>query len=161
MYYLRHPIELFAFPLRLYSTFGSKMLVEFLHGKSREQETLASLGHAPYLDPFGPLQNLCRIPSAYLKHYGFDTLQHLVHTYKIPGTDVMVYLAPIPNCTNSGDLAGRPFSTLAAAPPRLLPPTAFAAAASYAHIRPGAVPQSSNVFAAALKQQLQQIAPAH
>ena len=135
------------------------MVVEILHGKSREQETLASLGHAPYLDPFGPLQDLCRLPSAYLKSYGVETVEQLARRYKTPGTDVMVYLAPVPGCTNSSALQQRSFSALAAAPPRLLPPTDFAADPYYAHIRPPAVPQSSEAFTGALKQRLQQTAP--
>ncbi len=159
LYALRHPFEIFAFPTRLYSTFGSKMLVEFLHGKSREQETLASLGHAPYAEPYPPLGDLCRIPSAYLKQYGTQSVEQLRDRYRTPGTQVMVYLAPVPDCTNSGSLGTRSFASLGAAAPVRMPPTDFADDPYYTHIRPSEVPASSAVFANALKEHLQQVAP--
>jgi len=156
---LKHPAELIAFPIRLYSTFGSKMVMEILHHKSRAQDTAAALGHTSYLEPFGPLDNLCRIPSTYLKQYGDATVAELKRRYQTPGTQVMVYLAPVPNCTNSGAVHDRSFAALGAAAPALLPPTDFAADPYYAHIRPPAVPVASALFANALKQQLQKTDP--
>ncbi len=159
LYALHHPLELFAFPIRLYSTFGSKMVLEFLHGKSREQETLSSLGHAPYTEPFGPLENLCRIPSAYVTQYGSQSVEQLRDQYQTPGTGVMIYLAPIPNCTNSAALRDRSYASLRAAPPVPMAPTDFADDLYYAHIRPLEVAASSSVFAQALQERLQQVAP--
>ena len=156
---LRHPIELIAFPIRLYSTFGSKMVMEILHHKSRAQDTLTSLGHAPYVEPFGPLDDLCRIPSAYLKQFGDQTVRELRARYQKPGTQVMVYLAPVPRCTNSSALRDRSFAALDAAAPVTLPPTNFADDPYYAHIRPPSVPLASELFADALEQELQRSAP--
>jgi hypothetical protein len=68
-------------------------------------------------------------------------------------------MAPIPNCTNSGTMHNRSFSAVDAAPPKLLPPTDFAADPYYAHIRPPAVPQATQLFTADLKRKLEQIAP--
>ena len=156
---LRHPLELMAFPIRLYSTFGSKMIVELLHHKNRAQDTAAGLGHTPYVEPYGPLNNLCRIPSTYLERRSDTTVAELQQRYASQGTRVMVYLAPVPNCGNGGALRDRSFAALHAAPPVLLPPTDFAADPYYAHILPPAVPTASTVFAAALKRTLQQDAP--
>ncbi len=158
-YELQHPLELLAFPVRLYSTFGSKLILEALHHKSRAREAFASLGHAPYLEPFGPLEDLCRLPATYLNQTSSRTVEDLQRTYRANGMQVMVYLAPIPNCNNSGALRQRGVPALGAEPPRLLPPTEFAADRYYAHIRPPRVPVASAIFADALRARLEQVAP--
>ena len=158
-YGLRHPLEWIAFPIRLYSTFGSKMLLEMLHGRSRARDTAASLGHAPFNEPYGILQDLCRIPDAYLKERGSESVEELQRRYSTPGTEVMVYLAPIPDCSNSGVLQHRSFAALGAEPPAALPPTDFAADTYYAHIWPGQVPVASAVFAKALRARLGRMDP--
>lgn len=156
---LRHPLELVSFPVKLYSTFGSKMVMAILHRQSRAQETDAALGHAPYVEPFGPLSNLCRIPSEFAKMTSERSVEELRQRYQTPGTEVMVYMAPIPNCVDSGAVHNRSYAALGAVPPSLLPPTYFAADTYYAHIRPPSVPESSALLANALKARLQQIAP--
>lgn len=156
---LHHPLELIAFPIRLYSTFGSTMLVEALHHRSRSADATEALGHAPFDEPYGTLQDLCRIPAPYLKQYGADSVQELRSRYQAQGMDVMVYLAPVPNCTNSGTLHDRSFAAASASPPALLPPTDFAGDAYYAHILPAQVPVASQIFAKALSEHLQQVAP--
>jgi hypothetical protein len=158
-YELRHPIEFVAFPIRLYSTFGSKLILELLHHKSRAMDTAASLGHAPYVEPFGPLQNLCTIPHEYLEQYGAASVKALRERYAAQGFQVMVYLAPIPKCANSDAVQKRSFAAVGAAPPALLPATDFAADPYYAHIRPPNVPDATQLFITALKPELQQVAP--
>lgn len=156
---LRHPLELLSFPVRLYSTFGSKMIMSALHRKSRAQDTAAALGHAPYAEPVGPLTDLCRIPSTYLKMTSSRSVEALRARYQEAGLQVMVYIAPIPNCTDSGAVHNRSFAALGAAPPLLLPPPLFAADPYYAHIMPPSVAENSRLFAAVLAQRLKQVAP--
>lgn len=156
---LRHPLELLSFPVRLYSTFGSRMIMAALHRKSRAQDTAAALGHAPYAEPVGPLPDLCRIPASYLRMDSDRSVEDLRKRYQGAGLQVMVYLAPIPNCTNSGAVVSRSFAQLSAAPPLRLPPPYFAADPYYAHVLPPMVPENSRAFAAVLAQHLQQVAP--
>ncbi len=156
---LRHPLELISFPIKLYSTFGSKLVMAVLHRKSRAEDTGAALGHAPYLEPFGPLTDLCRIPSEYLKMTSSRSVEDLRERYQTPGTQVMVYLAPIPNCVNSGTVHDHSFQALGAASPQLLPPIYFAADSYYAHIRPDSVAANSRLFAGILRARLEHIAP--
>lgn len=158
-YELQHPIQFFAFPIRLYSTFSSKMVTAILHHKDRTKEIAAALGHTPYVEKFGTLTDLCRLPSDILDQRKDETVRELRQRYERPGTQVMVYLAPVPRCTNVRSLQVPSMAALQAAPPALLPPTDFAGDPYYAHVLPHAVPESSHVFAQALEQKLKQIAP--
>lgn len=156
---LQHPLEMAEFPLRLYSSFSSKMVTAILHHQSRTHDIAAGLGHAPYIEKFGPLTDLCRIPPAFLNQRGDSSVEELRKKYESPGTQVMVYLAPIPDCTNSRGMRGRSFAALNAAPPAVLPARNFAADIYYAHIRTPSVPVASRVFADALEQRLELVAP--
>lgn len=120
---VKQPVELLSFPLKLYSSFGPKMLSAMLHRHSRARDTAADLGHAPYNEPYGPLNDLCRIPREYIDQRGTDTVAAMKQRYERPGTEVRVYLAPMPNCTNSGAVHDRSFAAVGAEPPALLPPT--------------------------------------
>lgn len=153
-YNLRHPMEFIVFPLRLYSTFGSRMIKAMLHGKSREVDTAARLGHAPYTERFGPLDNLCELPSGYLKSAGMQTVEAMRARYAAQGIPVMVYMAPVPRCANASAFLQRSYGALNAEAPALLPPTLFADDTFYAHIRPAEVMISTDDFAAALKRRL-------
>ena len=156
---LRNPFEMAEFPFRLYSTFGPKMVTAILHHQDRTQDIAAGLGHAPYIESFGPLNDLCRLPPALLKQHTAASVAELKQRYTTPGTQVMVYLAPVPRCTNAAPVNGMRFADLGAAPPKLLPPTYFAADIYYAHIRPASVPLATDVFADALQQSLHTAAP--
>lgn len=155
----QHPLELLAFPFRLYSTFGSKMLLEVLRHRSVARDTAAGLGHTPFTEPYPPLDDLCRIPSEYLRQFGDASVAALRSRYEQGGTRVMVYLAPVPACTNSGALRGRSVADLGAAAPILMPPPDFAADLHYAHVLPAAVPFTSKSLAVAVEQALRREAP--
>lgn len=156
---VRHPLEMTEFPLRLYATFGPKMVSAILHHKNRSHDIAAGLGHAPYIEQFGPLNDLCEIPKSFLKPQGDESVAQLKQRYETPGTQVMVYLAPVPACANSDRVSNLKFANLNAAAPRLLPPPYFAADIYYAHIRPNSVPLATQVFAGALRTRLQQTDP--
>ena len=149
-----HPLELLAFPFRLYSTFGPKIVSAAIHHVNREQVTTEALGHAEYTEPFAPLNDTCRIPANYLANTGDESVRSLVRRYTSPETKVMVYLAPVPACSNSAQLLTRSFKGVDAAQPRLLPPDSFAGDPYYAHILPGSVAAASKLFADALQRRL-------
>lgn len=151
---LHHPFELLSFPFRLYSTIGPKMVTAALHHVNREQNTKEALGHADYAEPFAPLDHSCQIPGNYLTNTGDESVRALVRRYSSPETRVMVYLAPIPACTNIADLRTSSFGSLNVAQPRLLPPDSFAGDPYYAHILPGSVAAASRLFANALQTHL-------
>ena len=156
---LSHPLELLEFPLRVFSTFGPKMVTAILHHKSRPQEIASALGHTPYVEKFGSLTDLCEIPASYLNARGNGSVEELRQRYESYGAKVIVYIAPVPHCVNSRAVSKLSFAGLGAAAPKQLPPTYFAADTYYAHIRPSAVPLATEAFASSLKETLQQVAP--
>lgn len=152
---LQHPFEMIEFPFRLYSTFGPKMVSSVWHHVDREKITAEALGHADYTEPFPPLNGSCQIPANYLANIGSDSVRELVRRYTTPGTRVMVYLAPIPSCSNSAKVLARSFVGVGAVPPKPLPAASFAGDPYYAHVLPDSVRASSILFANALKNHLQ------
>ena len=152
---LRHPTEMLQFPFRLYSTFGPKMLHAALHHVNREQQTADALGHADY-QPAPSLTASCSIPAHYLSQTGTASVEELRRRYSTLNTRVMVYVAPIPGCRNSAEAADRSYTALSAAPPKVLPPHDFVGDVYYAHMLPSAVPEATDVLAAALEQRLTQ-----
>ena len=152
---LRHPTEMLEFPFRLYSTFGPKMIAAALHHVNRERDTANSLGHADYNDAvFPPLKAGCTIPSSYLLKRGTESVAELLRRYSTPQTRVAVYLAPVPDCSNSAEAVARSYAGLQAAPPVTLPAEDFVGDVYYAHILPAKVPVATQVFAQWLEDRL-------
>ncbi len=149
-----HPLEILEFPFRLYSTFGPEMLTAAMHHINREGNTELTLGHVDYREPFPPLTDACQLPANFLANTDSDSVRELVRRYTSPETHVMVYLAPIPSCTNSSRLLTRSFVSVGAAEPKVLPARSFAGDPYFAHVLPGSVPVSSTLLADALKTRL-------
>ncbi len=150
----RHPTELLVFPFRFFSTFGPKMIHAALHGVNREETTAKALGHVDFTEPFPPLTAGCSLPQNFLDHTGVASVQELVRRFSTPGTQVIVYLAPVPGCSNTAQLLGRSYAAVDAAPPVVLPPSSFAGDVYYAHMEPKSVPVASTLLAAAIRQRL-------
>lgn len=151
-----YPLELLEFPLRLYSTFGPKMLKAFLHGDNRAARTKAAFGHANYVDPFPTLTDACKLPAEFTAKHSTETLQALAERYTTDRTRAVVYLAPIPSCTGAETVAQGTHPELGAAAPRVLPAQLFADDHYFAHVWPAHVHQSTDVFVERLKQLLAQ-----
>lgn len=150
-----HPLEMLRFPLRLYSTFGPKMITAALHHVNREQTTANSLGHADFNDMiFGPLTPNCSLPSSLLAETGISSVQDLVRQYTTPQVRVVVYIAPVPDCGGSHTLETRSYAGLHATPPEVLPARDFVGDSYYAHSTPTAVPAITAAFASWLAPEL-------
>lgn len=148
---LQQPTELLAYPFRLYSTFGPKMIKAVLHHVDREKEVADALGHADYKEHFAPLTSDCLIPRDYLAKTGTASVQALVQKYTTPQTRVLVYVAPVPACRNAAEETGRPFADVHAEGQKTLPPEEFAADPYYAHVLPQFVPDSTAQLIATLR----------
>jgi hypothetical protein len=153
---VHQPTELLAFPFRLYSTFGPKMIKAILHHVDRERDVERALGHAEYKEGFAPLKPDCQIPEEYLQKTGVGSVQELKKRYSTPETQVLVYVAPIPACGNSDVETGRSFAEVGAGPPRTLPVAMFAGDPYYAHVLPEYVSDSTAQFVEALRGRLKQ-----
>ena len=149
-----HPLEILVFPLRLYTTFGPRMIRALLERQDRERATADALGHVDDADPFPPLSDSCSIPTQNLRAGSEASVEALARRYTTSTTQVWVYLAPIPGCRNASQLLTRSFAPLDTAPVSELPPGDFLGDPNFAHIRPPFVPASSNLFAEALGKRL-------
>ncbi len=156
-YARRYPVELLKFPFRFYNTFTLTQIAAMLHRHpvDRGQAIASARGHMAYSEPIPALESPCTIPKDYLADTASGSVQELAERYRAAGLQVMVYLAPIPHCTNTADVPTRSFAALGALGPGVLPAGDFAADPYYAHIRPEAVPASSLLLAQALGPRLQ------
>ena len=146
---LQQPAELLKFPFRFFSFFTPQALTTAInHG--RQQNVAAALGHVDYVDPSASLASPCTLPATYLSKTQENSVQALVQHYSqtIP---VMVYLAPVPACSNISPILHRSFADLHTAPPMVLPADSFAADPYYAHIRPLYISKATTLFTNALR----------
>lgn len=143
---LQHPLEIPAFPLRIYSTVGPTVLKTLLHGEDREAQTAAALGHVDDHEDYPAMTADCTLPERLLSPSKADSVHALVQKYKARGYNVLVYLAPLPACANSEHFIGETFNGLALAPPVALPSPFFKQDGLFAHAMPAAVPQVTQSF---------------
>jgi hypothetical protein len=147
----RHPVELLAFPLRNYSTVTPFIIKTILHDGDREARTAAALGHADDRENYPPVSPDCNLPTRLLDTSKDASVQALAQKYRARGYNVVVYLAPVPACSNASQLAKQTFHGLAVAPPATLPPPSFKQDGFYAHVEPDSVPAASRLFAETMK----------
>ena len=150
----QHPVEILAFPLRLYSTFGPRMILAAMSHQDRERITAEGLGHVSGPDLVPPLPDSCVLPPKIAAPGSTASIAELARKYTTPQTEVWVYLAPIPGCHNAGRLLRRSFAALDASVPASLPASDFASDGKFAHVRAAFVPDSSRLFANALAKRL-------
>jgi hypothetical protein len=148
---LQHPLELPSFPLRTYGSFGPGVLKAMLSGANREQQAAQSLGHMDYSESaYPPIAAGCTLPAEDVTATDTAGVRALAAKYRARGYRVVLYLAPIPGCTNSSVFARQTYNGLALAPPAILPSTFFNQDGLYAHMEPAAVPEASRIFADAI-----------
>ncbi len=150
---LHHPTEALFFPFRFYNAYGSGIVRSIFRHPRPSLSIQASLGHMDDRDPFSPLADTCTLPNKLFADEADTSVQELARKYKSQIPE-MVYLAPIPGCSNVHAALRRSFSGLGAAPPAVLPPSDFLGDPYYAHIEPEAVPEVSRLLAEAVKQRL-------
>ncbi len=142
-----HPLELLAFPIRFNSTLGLSLLRKAVRQSKREEETSEALGHVDYAEPYPPLPSGCAYPPDLLSSSADASVKALIRRYTTSQTEVLVYLAPMPDCQGASVISTRqPLSLLRVAPPAVLPAANFAADGLYAHPLPGAVFATSRIF---------------
>lgn len=150
--FARHPLPFLAFPFEALEPLGIKHIREALRheGAERGKQTARAFGHWDYILPYPPLGNDCRLRDQYTRPMAHDTVRVMKERYQAAGMQVLVYLAPIPNCSNAGPVVAADYSDVNAAAPIVVPPGWFADDSFTAHIRPEHVRQSSELFARSL-----------
>ena len=146
-----HPLEILAFPLRLYSSFGPIMMKSLLHREDRERTTAGALGHVDDYEDFPALSATCDLPASYFNAHSESSVIQLRKQYSSPQTRVMIYLAPVPRCRNTDSFVQQASASFEVPGPAQLPPSGFVGDGYYAHIEPSSVAASSRLLAEALE----------
>ena len=148
-----YPLQFLVFPFQTLEPVGMRQLVKALRHEDAERgpETARAFGHWDYILPYPALSAECRLRPEYEKSMPHDLIRHLKQKYEAQGMQVIVYLAPIPGCSDSTQVAKDQYGDLQAAPPLVLPPGWFADDSFTAHIRPEHVRETSLIFADRLR----------
>ncbi|GAA3762259.1 hypothetical protein [Terriglobus aquaticus] len=152
---MRKPAEFLTFPLKVYSTLGWNTLSFTLHQGDREHNTDATLGHMDYAFDFPPMPDTCHLVAHGMWKTGDASVRALMQKLSTPQTQVKVYLAPIPGCSDAlyaVEHMGQPIG----AKPLILPPSWFAGDDANGHIRPDHVAENSLLFAKTIAPWVQQ-----
>lgn len=151
---VHYPAQFLFFPFRFYNTYGEGILKSLIpHHRKPALSVDAALGHLDDHDPFPQLAPACQIPSKLMNSKSMDSVAELAHHYSNE-LQMMVYMAPIPGCSNAASALQRPFSALDAAPPAVLPATDFVGDPYYAHIEPAEVPTATHLLTEAIRARL-------
>ena len=153
----RKPLEVLTFPFKVYSALGWNNLNYARHHPNQRKEVNDVLGHMDYAFTYPPMVSPCKIPELYLEEGGDASVRALVQQFENAGTRVEVYLAPMPECSNSDAILQRTFQNVGAAKPIVLPPSWFVGDDSDAHIRPAQVGANSRLFSMRLRPWLQDL----
>jgi hypothetical protein len=146
----RHPSLALQFPIQLYSVAPRAALLPLLRHQDRVAAVKATMGHMD-AQARRHLEAPCQLPAGLVADSKFDSVLALAAKYRSPETRVMIYLAPIPACTNAQNVVDRPYAELSAAPPREMSPEQFLDDRNFAHLDPRAVPVATEAFADALR----------
>jgi hypothetical protein len=149
---LQHPQEVFYFPFRIYSAFGSSAFFQGLAHLGAEPEVVAFRGHVANRLPFPALPCGCELPAYALNEQQSTSVRHLMNTFSTSETGILLYLAPVPGCRNVQKLLLP--DELTVAPPAIFPPTDFSADTNYAHLKPNAVDAATALLIAAVRSRL-------
>ena len=151
---MHYPAQILFFPFRFYNTYGAGIFKSLLpHHRHTATSVDAALGHLDDRDHFAQLAPTCRIPGRLMSDPSEASVAALAGQYS-KNLPVLVYIAPIPGCTNVATALQRSFSAVGAAPPAVLPATEFVGDPYYAHMEPFAVPAATHLLAEAIRSRL-------
>lgn len=157
-FYGPHLTELLRFPFLFYLFNSSLKWSTISGGAVLPPATESTLGHR-IMQLTRPLPDACMLSPAHAQGgFPIQTGHQLVPQYSSPQTSVMVYVAPMPACSNVPDLARERYAELPAAPPLLLPPSVFVDDDSNAHPLDKKVSLVTDLLVAAIRARL---APGH
>ncbi len=151
----QYPAMALRFPIYFYAANITTVAHAVLHGGRTADESRNS---ADYTFPNVRSQALtspCEISPSRAEQTGDDTARTLLTRYRTPQSDVLLYLAPIPACSNAATVAARTYVGLTPAPPTILPAPFFSDDLNFDHPLAHNVPQATGLLAQAVRQRLQ------
>jgi hypothetical protein len=117
------PVDMLRFPFRFYLLL-SRINLLWNHRYVPQRVTK---GHIVFSEAFGHQSPDCRFPNRFLSPVGTASVEQFIGKYSTPQTKVLVYLAPLPACTNLSAVQGLTSrSTMQFEPSIVLPPDMFA-----------------------------------
>jgi hypothetical protein len=150
-FFLKHPTATLEFPYRFYLANPKNAWETFIHHRHPGLITHQTGGHYNALYMFGLLTGPCTLPSSKLDKIPMDSAREFLAEYNTPRTRAVVYLAPLPDCTNADVVTQRSYAAIGTVPPKVLPASDFLHDPFYAHVQPGGVADSTRVFTAFLR----------
>ena len=140
---LTHPADTLLFPLRLYEVNPKVAMTTFLKHRHPSEVTAATRGHYDPLYMVPPFVGPCKLPKKMIEDESFDSAKSFIARYTTPSTRIMVYNAPIPNCSNAAILEKRSYAEVGAAPPKQMSPSDYKADEYFIHLEPSGVNQAT------------------
>lgn len=135
----KQPADVALFPLRFYADSWEFISHKVSH-RGQDETLAATHGHIENTDP-SVLASPCTFPPLLLDNIRFDWVKHLGARYATDRTQVLFFVAPVPQCSNVAELLKFRYSELPAAPPVQLSPETFVRDIRYIHPHPDAVPK--------------------
>lgn len=139
-----HPLYAIQFPLMFYRLGLDPRLLSRDRNLRREkiERLSASMGHE---DSPGSLHidSGCVIPASLIDRIGSDWVRKMSAKYRTPKTRVLLFAAPIPNCTNAQAVIDRASRVLPTAPPSIMPASLFVGDSTYTHLFAPGVKQAT------------------
>ena len=152
-YVRRHPGDAILFPIQFYRIGPRDSALAFIRHQNRFAELETTMGHKDELvgTHIASVASPCELPASFLRGSGFGSVQALAARYRSAATRVLIFVAPIPACTNAAPIMGRAYSEVGALPPRELAPSSFIDDHWFAHAVPDAVPAFTHMLAESVR----------
>jgi len=149
-----HPIDMLLFPFQFFSANPPAVARAIGRHQRRGASVADALGFFDPMPNRSPMDAPCTFEKAILNQERTETVRRLAETYRTKATLVLVYIAPIPICTNSDVFIKRSYGAVTGAPPAEMSPSAFKSDGSYSHVVAGAVPEATELLTESVRRAL-------
>ena len=155
-YAFHHPEKMLMFPLHFYAAANGPGDLLYL----REHDTArVEQGHILNLPYPKPMKQSCIFdPKLFAKGFKDTTVREAISRFTRPGTQAMVFIAPLPNCKDIDLITSAQHPGLDIPPIQVLPPEDFREDSWQAHMLPGKIGPSTDYLESAIRQRLQPLA---
>jgi hypothetical protein len=153
----QHVTDLLAYPFQFYDASLGSSLIGLIRHQDHVKDVVASRGHYMQKSRTGAIAESCLYPQRFIDLSASNSVQQLTTRFAGFAAREVVYLAPIPACSNAQIFVQRDYSPLkVVGPPVLLPPSNFRADGPFVHALPVGVPLVSSTLVGVIKRSLGQ-----
>lgn len=139
----RHPDGPLLFPLEMYAVTPKAGFMAAVRRQDRVAAIAASMGHLDAASRGQHLDSSCVISSKFIDRVDTESVQTLASRYRSAQTAVLVFIAPVPGCSNASLVTSRSYAAISAAPPKEMQASSFWDDTFYTHLDPNAVSQAT------------------